>query len=120
MIDPVTLTIRASEGVGLGLRAGYKASRGAGIAALTASQGVAGLGKALWKSPTWAKGLALTTGALSATVAARAFTESSYAAEDHAESDGTGSYEPVSGVRERMNRIGGGGDLVFGLHARRH
>ena len=60
-------------------------------------------------------------GAAGAGTATRAFThEDSYAAEDHAVSDGLGDYEAEPGIRRRMNSMNATGDVVFGLHSRRH
>ena len=43
-----------------------------------------------------------------------------YQSEDTAVPDGMGGYQTQTGVRDRMNRIGGRGDLVFGMHNGRH
>jgi hypothetical protein len=59
--------------------------------------------------------------AVGAGTATRAFThEDSYAAEDHTVSDGSGGYETESGIRRRMSSMNATGDVVFGLHSRRH
>jgi hypothetical protein len=76
----------------------------------------------LWGgSPWYAKAALVAAAAIGAGTATRAFThEDSYAAEDHAVSDGSGGYETEPGVRRRMSSMNATGDVVFGLHSRRH
>ena len=72
-------------------------------------------------SPWYAKAALVAAAAIGVGTATRAFThEDSYTAEDHAVSDGTGDYETEPGVRQRMNSMNATGDVVFGLHSRRH
>jgi hypothetical protein len=76
----------------------------------------------LWGGSAWyAKAALVAAAAIGAGTATRAFThEDSYAAEDHSVSDGSGGYETEPGVRRRMNSMNATGDVVFGLHSRRH
>ena len=76
----------------------------------------------LWGgSPWYAKAALVAAAAIGACTATRAFThEDSYAAEDHAVSDGSGGYEIEPGIRRRMASMNATGDVVFGLHSRRH
>jgi hypothetical protein len=76
------------------------------------------IGSKLSDDPIWGVAAGAAIGAGTAT---RAFThEDSYAAEDHAVSDGSGGYETEPGVRRRMSSMNATGDVVFGLHSRRH
>ena len=76
----------------------------------------------LWKGASGpGKAALLVAAAIGSGTATRAFThEDAYAAEDHAVSDGTGDYDAEPGVRQRMNSLNASGDVVLGLHARRH
>ena len=96
------------------------AAAGAAIGGMT-TLAARGVTKAWGGAPWYAKAAMVAVAAVGAGTATRAFThEDSYAAEDHAVSDGLGDYETEPGVRRRMNSMNATGDVVFGLHSRRH
>jgi hypothetical protein len=96
------------------------AAAGAAIGGIT-TLAARGATKLWGGSPWYAKAALVAAAAIGAGTATRAFThEDSYAAEDHAVSDGSGGYETEPGVRRRMASMNATGDVVFGLHSRRH
>jgi hypothetical protein len=96
------------------------AAAGAAIGGVT-TLAARGVTKAWSGAPWYAKAALAAAAVIGVGTATHAFThEDSYTAEDHAVSDGLGDYEAEPGVRRRMNSMNATGDVVFGLHSRRH
>jgi hypothetical protein len=112
-----------------GVRQAWNGVPGPNLGKILANKGSAEMsllaGKARVEMPLGSRWLPkaalLVGGVVAAATLTRAFThEDSYAAEDHAVSDGSGGYETEPGVRRRMASMNATGDVVFGLHSRRH
>lgn len=125
LASPVTLFgLGAVAGGMIGSKVSDDPGSGAAKGAVVGGAGVLGVRGAikLWsKSGRLGKVAMGTAGVAAVAVAGRAFApEETYGEEGHTVSDGAGGYETESGLRERMAMMNGRGDLVFGLHARRH
>jgi hypothetical protein len=125
LASPATLFgLGAVAGGMIGSKVSDDPVSGAAKGAVAGGAGVLGLRGAIkfWGKANWMGKAAMgTAGVAAVAVAGRAFAhQDTYGEEGHTVSDGAGGYGTESGLRERLAAMNGSGDLVFGLHARRH